>query len=563
MSKDAEPSGKEAKESSAELVLGPLLRYVSETEATVWVETSRACEVEVLGRKERTFEVRGHHFALVCIDGLEPGSSSEYEVTLDGDRRWPPRDYEYPPPRIRTLDPKRGIDLYFGSCRIALPHERPYTLTRDQDDDGFELDALVVLARQMIEKGEETWPEVLLMLGDQVYVDEGSPRVRELIRSRRDPARPPGLEVSDWVEYTQLYLESWSLPEIRWLLATVSSSMILDDHDMSDDWNISRAWKEGREATDWWHERVIAGFMTYWLYQHLGNLSPDELAENEVFQRVREAEGDAGDIVQAYAEEADRNEEGVRWSFHRDLGRTRLIMMDSRAGRVLDEGERSMFDPPEGEWIGEMAKGDFDHLLLGTSIPLLMVHGAHYVEAWSEQVCAGKWGTFAARQCEKLRCAVDFDHWPSFMRSFDLIAETMRQVGSGEHGRAPASIVLLSGDIHHAYIAEVGFPRGSGVTASVYQAVCSPFRNPLDRKERASIRLLGSRPAHAIARRLARLAGVEDPAIRWRLTEGPYFNNQVASLRIRGREAWAKLEKTAGEDTDRYSLETSFERRIA
>jgi hypothetical protein len=30
------------------LVLGPLLRYVGETQATVWVETDAAAEVEVL-----------------------------------------------------------------------------------------------------------------------------------------------------------------------------------------------------------------------------------------------------------------------------------------------------------------------------------------------------------------------------------------------------------------------------------------------------------------------------------------------------------------------------------
>ena len=42
-----------------ELILGPMLRYVSETEATVWVETDAPCEVEVLGRRERTFCVEG------------------------------------------------------------------------------------------------------------------------------------------------------------------------------------------------------------------------------------------------------------------------------------------------------------------------------------------------------------------------------------------------------------------------------------------------------------------------------------------------------------------------
>ena len=33
------------------LVLGPLLRYVSETVATIWAETDRACRVEILGRE--------------------------------------------------------------------------------------------------------------------------------------------------------------------------------------------------------------------------------------------------------------------------------------------------------------------------------------------------------------------------------------------------------------------------------------------------------------------------------------------------------------------------------
>ena len=37
----------------AKLVLGPLLRYVCETEAVVWVETDEPCEVEVLGHTSR------------------------------------------------------------------------------------------------------------------------------------------------------------------------------------------------------------------------------------------------------------------------------------------------------------------------------------------------------------------------------------------------------------------------------------------------------------------------------------------------------------------------------
>ena len=70
----------------AELVLGPLLRHVGEDEATVWVETDAACEVEVLGARERTFAVAGHHYALVHCAGLEPASTIPYAVRLDGEQ---------------------------------------------------------------------------------------------------------------------------------------------------------------------------------------------------------------------------------------------------------------------------------------------------------------------------------------------------------------------------------------------------------------------------------------------------------------------------------------------
>ena len=52
------------------LVLGPLLRYAGNTDATVWVETDAACEVEVLGCSSRTFRVGSHHYALVHLTGL-------------------------------------------------------------------------------------------------------------------------------------------------------------------------------------------------------------------------------------------------------------------------------------------------------------------------------------------------------------------------------------------------------------------------------------------------------------------------------------------------------------
>ena len=86
-------------------MLGPLLRYAGDTAATVWVETDRACQVEVLGRRAQTFEVAGHHYGLVVIDGLEPGTRQEYQVALDGAVRWPEPGSAFPPSVLRTLSP--------------------------------------------------------------------------------------------------------------------------------------------------------------------------------------------------------------------------------------------------------------------------------------------------------------------------------------------------------------------------------------------------------------------------------------------------------------------------
>jgi PhoD-like phosphatase len=546
----------------ADLLLGPLLRYVGETEATVWVETDSSCEVEVLGRREPTFTVEERFYALVRVEDLEPGGFHEYEVKLDGERRWPPAGSDLPPSAIRTLGRDRPLDICFGSCRIALPHTEPYVHSKDRHEDGREYDALRVLAAEMARTERDKWPELLFLLGDQVYVDEGSPRTRERIRERRGTGTPPGEEVTDFEEYVWLYEESWSDPLIRWLFSTVSVSMLWDDHDMSDDWNISRSWVEEMERKSWWHRRAAAGIMSYWIYQHLGNLSPRELDADDLYRRVR-GNPHATTVLRDFAAGIDSTGSGSRWSYCRDVGNTRTIFMDSRAGRVLDEGRRSIFDDDEWDWIVEHARGDFDHLLIATTVPFLLSPGFHFLEAWSERVCDGTWGGVAARAGEKLRRALDFDHWASFELSFQRLRGLLEDVGSGKHGKAPASIVVLSGDVHHAYLAEMAFRPEARMTSAVYQAVCSPYRNPLDSHERFAIKAGFTRSFTAAMRALAGSAGAADPGLRWRLAEGPYFDNQVATLRLDGRESVLQLDKTVPGDEDERALDCVFERRLA
>jgi PhoD-like phosphatase len=546
-----------------ELVLGPLLRYVGETDAVIWVETDAPCEVEVLGTRERTFCVCGHHYGLVRAGDLEPGAWHEYQVLLDGERRWPEAGSGFPPSAFRTYPKDGPLHVVFGSCRVAAPHEPPFSLRKDEDPRGREIDALHTLAVRVKDEPRERRPDVLLLLGDQVYADELPPATADFVGTRRDPAEPPGERVLDFEEYTQLYRESWTEPAIRWLMSTVSTAMIFDDHDVHDDWNISAAWLEEMRSHAWWREHVLAALMSYWVYQHVGNLSPSAHREDGLLDAVKR-EGDGERVLREFAMRADRGTSGVRFSYCRDLGRTRLLVIDSRAGRVLEEGRRSMVDEAEWAWIEEHATGGFDHLLIASSLPWLLGMGMHYVEAWSEAVAGGAWGKRLAALGERARRTADLEHWAAFQGSFARLGELQRSVGAGERGEPPAAIVTLSGDVHHAYLCEVAFRPEAGVRSAVWQAVCSPYRNPLNSHERRVIRAGMSRPFAAAARMVALSAGVKDPEIRWRLAEGgPWFDNQVASLLIDGRDMWMRLDKAVPLDSREARLDRVLERRLA
>jgi hypothetical protein len=543
----------------AEIVLGPLLRYAAATEATVWLELDRRCEVHVAGRRARTFSVAGHHYAIAVLDGLEPGVAHEYDVRLDGERVWPEEGSDLPPSSIRTVADDARLQIVFGSCRVAAPHEPPWTLSKDDDPRGREADALRALAQRLRRSPREEWPDQILMLGDQVYVDEDAPRTREFIRARRDTSEPPYEEVADFEEYTRLYRETWSDPVMRWLLSTVPSAMIFDDHDVHDDWNTSQAWLEEIEREPWWHDRIVGALVSYWIYQHLGNLSPAELDAEEVL-RDAEREEDAWPHLRRFAEEWDHERNGNRFSHARTLGRTKLIVFDSREGRVLEEGRRRMFDDVEWDWICEQLHEDFDHLVLADTLPVYMPVAFHYVEAWNEAVCAGAWGRVGAWAAgERVRRALDLEHWSAFRCGFDRLCGLLADVGGGGCGPPPAKISLLAGDIHHAYLAEVALPRSAGARSAVNQLVCSPFRNPLTRGERFVATLGVSRPLVPLARGLARLAGVPDPPVRWRLPERPTFDNQFATLELDGRRARARIERVS-KGGDSPSIDVSLDR---
>ncbi|MDD9205648.1 alkaline phosphatase D family protein, partial [Georgenia sp. 10Sc9-8] len=467
------------------LVMGPMLRHVDATSAAVWVETASSAVVTVRlteragsdrgasadgddrsSWQARTFAVHGHHYALVELTGVRPGERSAYEVLVDGEVCWPEPDSPFPASTISTPTEDAPVRLAFGSCRTSVPHNAVGHLTHG-------VDALRTYALAMAD-GESGplghVPDLLLLLGDQVYADATTAPMKEFIAARRDITEEPGDELADYVEYAHLYALAWTEPALRWLFSWLPTLMIFDDHDIRDDWNTSAQWRAQMESTTWWHGRIVGGLGAYWVYQHLGNMSVEARAQDplwaELQRRQQDSPDDEADLtaaVDAFAERTDRDPLSYRWSFTHVLGRSRLVVVDSRAARQLDPGNRSMLDDEEMVWLDGQVTGDCEHLLIATSLPFLLPLGLHHLEAWDEAVAQGAWGRRPAPFGEWLRQVLDLEHWGAFTRAFTRVAGMVTEVADGDRGAAPASVLFLSGDVHHSYITEVDRPSGSRI----------------------------------------------------------------------------------------------------
>src|SRR5215218_834201 len=86
-----------------------------------------------------------------------------------------------------------------------------------------------------------------------------------------------------------------------------------------------------------------------------------------------------------------------------------------------------------------------------------------------------------ARWAESFRRSQDLDHWASFHDSFAAMVGLIRDVASGKKGDPPSTVLILSGDVHHGYLAEAKLDKGT--KSHVYQAVCSPLRNALPKEK--------------------------------------------------------------------------------
>jgi hypothetical protein len=241
------------------------------------------------------------------------------------------------------------------------------------------------------------------------------------------------------------------------------------------------------------------------------------------------------------------------------------VVIDSRNGRVLTPGARQMVDDDEWRFIREVASQACEHLVLATSIPVVMPGGLHELERWNELVSEGAWGRWFVPLGEKVRRALDLEDWAAFHDSYLKLMELLRDVatpGEPPAPEPPATVTIVSGDVHFSFRATATFPAESGraqPTSRVYQIVDSPIRNVLATRERRAMQAGLSRVGKWIGRALRRAARARPDDVVWTVDEGPFFANHMCLLEYTERNARMVLERAHPDDEGRATLSIAAE----
>ena len=228
----------------------------------------------------------------------------------------------------------------------------------------------------------------------------------------------------------------------------------------------------------WWAERIRSGLASYWVYQHLGNLAPDEIAADPLYAKVTAAE-DATERA-ARVRRAGRHR-GRRRPRHRTLA-GRAVPVELRAGPGPhppgDAGQPVQPGAGAGQ-PGDAAAGRVGVVPRpgarrvrppgGRRLAALAAAPGHPprggVERAAGRLAAGPgWRRSPSSSAGPWTWSTG--HRSAAVRRAGRAVRPARQrhagqpgdrVGAGPAYAPPASISVLSGDVHHSYVARARF----------------------------------------------------------------------------------------------------------
>jgi len=540
------------------VLAGPILRRVNSDRVAIWMAVRSPARVKLELQPEaessRDYVLEPGTEALSCIsagerlhyllidvaidDPLPPETWISYRLCLDLEDDpqsgwqdhtvWAP-DLCYPEEaRPGFMVPLRIASLLHGSCR------KPHGQVRDGLVAADTHLAQRLPGRETPGTNEEGWPSLLVMSGDQVYVDDvagpmvqaigalcerlglrneaisgldaGQPASGHALHAagdmlyRRDSLLPKidqNATVFDVLfggtskpvftsqharnhlitlaEMLAMYLLVWSpavwqdmpvfempggltdaevamyaqetetlkrfvadLPAARRLMAHLPTAMIFDDHDVTDDWNLSLAWEQAAYGHVLAKRVIGSAMIAYAINQGWGNDPEGFCAHLEVpVRQALEAPG------------TDRHDAAIdtllafeAWDFQWPTDPP-LIVLDTRTRRWRSERNAHY---PSGLLDWEAAT-DLQALLRGKDAVLLVsaapIFGVKLIEVIQ------KFFTLIGKPL-----MVDAEYWMAHSGTASAILNVFR------HRNTPRHFVILSGDVHYSFVYDVELRHG-------------------------------------------------------------------------------------------------------
>lgn len=244
------------------------------------------------------------------------------------------------------------------------------------------------------------------------------------------------------------------LPNVQRLFAHIPTYMIFDDHDVTDDWNLTVGWEKAAYSNPLSTRIIGNGLITYWLCQGWGN-EPNNFNQEflDVATRfIEQPGGQAQDDFIRYLYTFERWHYTVHTS-------PKVVVLDTRTRRWRSE---SRMNKPSGLMDWE-ALIEFQHELMHQDKVVVVsaapMFGVKVIEALQ------KAATVLGQPL-----VIDAENWMAHPGS----ANTLLSIFT--HTKTPTNFVILSGDVHYsfAYDIKLRFRRSS---PNIYQITCSGFKN--------------------------------------------------------------------------------------
>jgi hypothetical protein len=323
----------------------------------------------------------------------------------------------------------------------------------------------------------------------QIYRLEGPP-AREFHIEYPAAGDTEGVHAADFAEYAALYQQAWNVPGARRVLAHLSSYMLFDDHDVTDDWNADAVWLKivhsNKDPRRFWTDTVTDALCAYWIYQGWGNLAPEQWARDprvEILERSRKSGRDAlpelrrlvaSRAVDTTAPGADASGK-LDWNFTVPAGDIPFLAIDLRT----DLSGRGVLSKARHDWLEQALAGSRSPVaFVVLPVPYLMPDPMLF--AFRNPAFVGFLA--GARSTAAFKRSSDIEH-PAGLPVWDQIKGILSRLQQTSRLK---TVVFLAGDIHFSSNLD-GQLRGSRRPPRMLQLISSGLRQAITSKKQGQL----------------------------------------------------------------------------